>query len=105
MVWVINMCVPSNFTSPKWEAEWTEKETRDFKLCLQSNHRSKHLHHDSISNRLCFSSISILHSSLVSGAYENPHLCLSHKSVNLSKYALKPQIIHFLFSHSHETIP
>src|ERR1700679_23036 len=118
MVWVINMCVSSNFTSPKWEAEWTEKETWDFKLCLHSDRRSKHLHHGSISNRLCFSSIFILHSSLVSGAYENPHLCLSHrsafhgdwtstshKSASLSKYALEPQIIHFLFRHSHETIP
>jgi hypothetical protein len=111
------ICVSSNFTSPKWEAEWTEKETRDFKLCLHSDLRSKHLHYDSISNRLCFSSIFILDSSLVSGAYENPHLCLSrrsafhgdwistsHKSASVSQYALEPQIIHFLFRRSHETI-
>jgi hypothetical protein len=86
------------------------------KLCLHSDLHSKHLHHDSISNRLCISSIFILDSSLVSGAYENPHLCLSHrsafhgdwistslKSASLSKYALEPQIIHFLFRRSHET--
>src|ERR1700733_5881761 len=105
MVWVINMCVSSNFTSPKWEAEWTEKETRDFKLCLHSDLRSKHLHHDSIF---------ILDSSLVSGTYENPHLCLSHRSAfhgdwistshKSASLSLEPQIIHFLFRRSHETI-
>jgi hypothetical protein len=51
MVWAINLrvCHPiyrSDFTSPKWEAEWTEKETWD--LWLYSDCCSQHLHPDSI---------------------------------------------------------
>ena len=37
----------SDFTRPKWEAEWTEKEIRD--LCsVHAYRRSQHLHPGSI---------------------------------------------------------
>jgi len=73
------MCVStiyrSNFTGPKWEVEWTEKETWD--LCLHSNCHSQHLH----PGWPDFGSLlSLYWSPIISGAHENPHLYLSHWS-------------------------
>jgi hypothetical protein len=65
----------SDFTGPKWEVEWTEKETRN--LCLHSNRRSQHLHPDWPDFGSLLSSY---RSPIISGAHENPHLYLSRRS-------------------------